>query len=136
MEIVEAVPGWFDLAARTIEILATETFRPKDRDALTVPLTDQFVDFLKRWGLRSPFVLQPDVTHGSHRYRFDFRRAFGEYMKVQGVPWISPHVMRHSFASICASKASTFTESRRGSATMCASCSAIMQNSGRTIAKS
>jgi integrase len=24
-------------------------------------------------------------------------------MKAQGVPWISPHVMRHSFASICAS---------------------------------
>jgi integrase len=104
MEIVEAVPGWFDLAARTIEIRATETFRPKDRDARTVPLTDQFVDFLKHWGLRSPYVLQPDVPHGSHRYRFDFRRAFGEYMKVQGVPWISPHVMRHSFASICASK--------------------------------
>jgi integrase len=101
---LEAVPGWFDLAARTVEIRATETFRPKDRDARTVPLTDQFVDFLKRWGLRSPYVLQPDVTHGSHRYRFDFRRAFGEYMKVQGVPWISPHVMRHSFASICASK--------------------------------
>jgi integrase len=54
--------------------------------------------------LRSPYVLQPDVVHGSHRYRFDFRRAFGDYMKAQGVPWISPHVMRHSFASICASK--------------------------------
>ena len=104
MEIVEARPEWFDLAARTVEIRATETFRPKDRDARTVPLTDQFVHFLKEWGLRSPYVLQPDVMHGSHRYRFDFRRAFSDYMKVQGVPWISPHVMRHSFASICATK--------------------------------
>jgi site-specific recombinase XerD len=104
MEIVEAVPEWFNLTAQTVEIRATETFRPKDRDARTVPLTDQFVDFLKRWGLRSPFVLQPNVAHGSHRYRFDFRRAFCEYMNDQGVPWISPHVMRHSFASICASK--------------------------------
>jgi integrase len=67
-------------------------------------LTDQFAEFLKRWGLRSPYVLQPDVTQGSHRYRFDFRRAFLDYMKAQGVPWISPHVMRHSFASICATK--------------------------------
>ncbi|MFL6546086.1 MAG: tyrosine-type recombinase/integrase [Candidatus Udaeobacter sp.] len=104
MEIVEAVPSWFDLSARTVEIRATETFRPKDRDARTVPLTDQFVDFLKRWGLRSPYVLQPAVTHGSHRYRFDFRRAFSDYMNAQEVPWITPHVMRHSFASICASK--------------------------------
>lgn len=104
MEIVEAVPEWFNLAARTVEIRATATFRPKDRDARTVPLTDQFAEFLKQYGLRAPYVLQPDVAHGSHRYRFDFRRAFSEYMKAQAVPWISPHVMRHSFASICASK--------------------------------
>jgi site-specific recombinase XerD len=104
LEIIEAVPEWFNLSARTVEIRATATFRPKDRDARTVPLTDQFAEFLKRWGLRSPYVLQPDVVQGSHRYRFDFRRAFSDYMKAQGVPWISPHVMRHSFASICASK--------------------------------
>jgi site-specific recombinase XerD len=61
LEIVEAVPEWFNLSARTVEIRATATFRPKDRDARTVPLTE-------------------------------------------GVPWVTPHVMRHSFASICASK--------------------------------
>jgi site-specific recombinase XerD len=40
LEIVEAVPEWFNLTARTLEIRATATFRPKDRDARTVPLTD------------------------------------------------------------------------------------------------
>lgn len=104
LEIVEAVPEWFNLSRKTVEIRATATFRPKDRDARTVPLTDQFVEFLKRWGLRSPHLLHPEVTHGRHRYRFDFRRAFSDYMNAQGVPWLSPHVMRHSFASICASK--------------------------------
>lgn len=104
LEIVEAVPEWFNLSARTVEIRQTPTFRPKDRDARTVPLTDQFAEFLKRWGLGAPYVLQPDVVQGKHRYRFDFRRAFADYMKAEGVPWISPHVMRHSFASICAAK--------------------------------
>ena len=65
LEIVEAVPEWFNLPRRTVEIRATATFRPKDRDARTVPLTDQFAEFLKRYGLRSPYVLQPDVTHES-----------------------------------------------------------------------
>ncbi|MFZ3375037.1 MAG: tyrosine-type recombinase/integrase [Chthoniobacterales bacterium] len=104
LEIIEAVPEWFNLSRKTVEIRATATFRPKDRDARTVPLTDPFVEFLKRWGLRSPYLLQPDVVQRNHRYRFDFRRAFSDYMNAQGVPWISPHVMRHSFASICASK--------------------------------
>lgn len=104
MEIVEAVPQWFNLAAKTVEIRATATFRPKDRDARTVPLTDQFAEFLQSYGLRSPFVLKPDVEHGKHRYRYDFRRPFFDYMRDQGVAWISPHVMRHSFASICAMK--------------------------------
>lgn len=71
LAIVEAVPEWFNLSARIVEIRATSTFRPKDRDAQTVPLTDQFADFLKGYGLRSPYVLQPDITHGKHRYRFD-----------------------------------------------------------------
>ena len=86
LEIVEAVPEWFNLEARTLEIRTTATFRPKDRDARTVPLTDQFVEFLKTYGLRSPYVLQPDVVQGSHRYRFDFRRAFNDYMVAEGVP--------------------------------------------------
>jgi hypothetical protein len=46
------VPEWFDLGAKTIEIRATATFGPKDRDARTVPLTDQFADVLRHYGLR------------------------------------------------------------------------------------
>ena len=104
LEIIEAVPEWFNVPARTLEIRATATFRPKDRDARTVPLPDQFAEFLQSYGLSSPYVLQPNVVHGKHRYRFDFRRAFSGYMKGRGVLWLSPRVMRHSFASICASK--------------------------------
>ena len=103
-EIIEAIPEWFNLSRKTLEIRATDTFRPKDRDARTVPLTDQFVEFLQQYGLRKPFVLKPDVEQGKFRYRYDFRRPFSEYMAAQDVPWITPHVMRHSFASICAMK--------------------------------
>ena len=103
-EIIEAIPEWFNLSRKTLEIRATATFRPKDRDARTVPLTDQFAEFLQSYGLRKPFVLKPEVEQGKFRYRYDFRRPFTDCMAEQGVPWITPHVMRHSFASICAMK--------------------------------
>lgn len=109
LEIVEAVPEWFNLSTRTVEIRATSTFRLNDRDARTVPLTDQFADFLKSYDLRSPYVLHPGIAHGKHRYRFDFRRSFSDYMKAQGVAWIGPHVMRNSFASICATGGVDYT---------------------------
>ena len=67
-------------------------------------LADQFAEFLKDYGLHSPYVLRPDVVQGKYRYCFDFCRPFSDYMKAQGVPRITPHVMRHSFASIGASK--------------------------------
>jgi integrase len=91
LEIVEARPEWFNLRARTLEILTTDTFRPKDRNARTVPLTDQFAEFLERYGLRAPFVQKPEVGHGRFRCRYDIRRPFMLYMKAQGVEWLAPH---------------------------------------------
>ena len=101
-EIVEARPEWFNLDRRTIEICETETFRPKDREARTVPLSKDFAKFLKRYRLQSPFMLHPEIPHGLNRYRYDFRRPFAEYMEAQGCSWVTPHVMRHTFASLFA----------------------------------
>src|SRR2546430_13815179 len=68
-EIIEARPDWFDLKDGLIQIRKTKTFRPKDRDERTIPMTGAFKAFLKTYGLRSPFMLQPDVPHGDSRYR-------------------------------------------------------------------
>jgi integrase len=47
------------------------------------------------------FALMPDVKHGRWRYRYDIRRPFTDFMRdTIGMPWVTPHVMRHSFASI------------------------------------
>lgn len=102
-EIIEARPDWFDLKQGLIHILSTPTFRPKDRDARTIPMTKAFKAFLKTYGLRSPFMLQPHVPHGESRYRFDFRRPWTEYVSEHKCPWVTPHVARHTFASLLAS---------------------------------
>jgi integrase len=103
-EIVEARPEWFDLERGALHVRATDTFRPKDREARTIPLTREFQQFLRRYGMRSPFMLRPDVRHGDARYRYDFRRPWSAFMKTQGLEWVTPHVMRHTFASLLASK--------------------------------
>jgi integrase len=102
-EIIEARPDWFDLKAGSIHVRKTDTFRPKDREDRSIPMTKAFKLFLKTYGLRSPFMLHPDVPHGKSRYRWDFRRPWAEYVAKHGCPWVTPHIARHTFASLLAS---------------------------------
>jgi len=102
-EIIEARPDWFDLKAGSIHVRKTDTFRPKDREDRSIPMTKAFKLFLKSYGLRSPFMLHPDVPHGKSRYRWDFRRPWAEYVAEHGCPWVTPHIARHTFASLLAS---------------------------------
>jgi integrase len=104
LEIVEAVPWWFDLRAGQVHMRKTPTMKFKDREERTIPLTAEFNRFLKRYGLRQPFMLHPENQHGLNRYRYDFTRPFRLYMKAQGCPWVTPHIMRHTFASLLASR--------------------------------
>ena len=111
-EITEARPEWFDLEAGMLKIAETETFKPKDREARSIPLTKEFQRFLAIYGLPKPFVLRPDKPSlpplktrkpDDPTYRYDFRRPFDDHMKAHGCPWVTPHVMRHTFASLLAS---------------------------------
>jgi len=102
-EIVEARPFWFDLNAGLLHLRKTATMNFKDREERTVPLTQQFRAFLESYGMRDPFLLRPEVKRGKSLYRYDFRRPFMLYMKAQGCPWVTPHIMRHTFASLLVS---------------------------------
>jgi len=98
-EIIEARPEWFDLKGGGVTIQPTDTFIPKDRETRTVPLTKDFLAFLKTYGLRSPFMLQPDVKHYRYKYRYDFRRPFNDYMAAKKIT-CTAHDMRRTFASL------------------------------------
>ena len=102
-EIVEARPEWFNLKQGVIHIRRTETFRPKDREDRFVPMRKSFKAFLKKYGVRSPFMLHPEVPHGKSRYRWDFRRPWAEHVAKHNYSWVTPHIARHTFASLLAS---------------------------------
>jgi integrase len=48
-------------------------------------------------------MLHPDVPRGKSRYRWDFRRPWSEYVAKQNCSWVTPHIARHTFASLLAS---------------------------------
>lgn len=102
-EIMEARPFWFDLDGGMLHLRKTSTMQFKDREERAIPMSKESVAFMRRYGLHAPFVLKPEVAHGKSRYRYDFRAPFDAYMKAQGAEWVTPHIMRHTFASLLAS---------------------------------
>lgn len=108
-EIIEARPEWFDLNAGLLHITKSETWMPKDKEERTIPLTKAFKEFLVnemkgKEGLPKPYIIAPSRVRRKSRYRYDFRKPFAEYMVKMDCPWVTPHVMRHTFASLLASR--------------------------------
>jgi integrase len=102
-EIIEARPFWFDVPNRQIHLRKHDGIQFKDREERSLPLTEEFALFLKGYGLRDPYMLRPEVAKGKSLYRYDFDRPFNDYMKRQGMEWVTTHTMRHTFASLLAS---------------------------------
>ena len=108
-EIIQARPGWFDLEQGLLHITHTADWQTKDKDERTIPLTQAFRDFMQNEmggaaGLPAPFIIAPKKVQGRARYRYDFRKPFEVYMAAQHCAWVTPHVMRHTFASLLASR--------------------------------
>jgi len=103
-EIIQCRPDWFNLGLGTLTVpVRTETFRSKNSKSRTIPLTSEFQQFLKEYGLQSPFMLRPDVKQGHSLFRYDYDRPFHACVNAVGLPWVTSHVMRHTFASLLAS---------------------------------
>lgn len=103
-EIVNARWAWLDFKVGTINIPAEDgPFRTKSRRPRFVPLHKDLRTILKR--LR-PRELEPDAyiietwcRRGTNFYRWDCRRPFSAVVNAAGVPWCTPHILRHTFAS-------------------------------------
>jgi integrase len=104
LEIIEAVPSWFDLTLSLIHIDSTPTFVPKDRERRTVPLTDEFRTFLiDTYGLPAPFMFRPEQKHGRSVYRADFRKRFNTHLAKLHLSRFTFHDLRRTFASLLVS---------------------------------
>lgn len=107
LEIIEARPEWFRLSGSgqrgCVKIGETDTYRPKDKEERTVPLTAEFEAFLRRylptlpdgavWCIRPKEAKKPRAIR-----RTSFARGFTLFMAARGEK-CSPHDMRRSFVS-------------------------------------
>lgn len=120
-EVIEARPGWFDMEQKLIHIQKTPTFEPKGRENRTVPMTDEFHQWLTEVYLvqppftaasgetwmggkfgKKPFMMVPEVKHGKYRYRYDFRKAYDKLVSDCGLE-VTFHDLRRTFASLLVS---------------------------------
>jgi integrase len=102
-EISMAKVFWFDLDHGLIHAqnMPDEEFTLKDRDNRTIDMTDEFKVFLAEYlKARKPedFVLRPQKSKGTWKYRYDFSRMVEGHFRNVGVK-CSLHDMRRSFAS-------------------------------------
>lgn len=99
-EVVQSQPHWFNLQNQTLSVLRSSEWDTKDHTDRDIPLTNQFTNFLISYGLRSPFMIAPNkLSARRHRYRFDFKRRFQNYVARQNVA-ITFHDCRRTFASL------------------------------------
>lgn len=108
LEIIEARRSWFDLEAGLLHVQKTDTFTPKDRDHRTIPLTEEFAQFLRGYVKTLPagavYMLAPRAAQGRARYRFDFRKRFEAVAQQCGLEDLTFHDLRRTFASLLVSR--------------------------------
>ena len=105
-EISEAISAWFQTPG-IVHLHNSEEYEFKDGDDRFIPLTNRFAEFLKNYGMPTPYMLAPWKTEkGVGRYRYDFRRPFEDHiakvseMSGKDLSWVTIQTMRHTFASL------------------------------------
>jgi integrase len=89
-----------DLRRKLIVVTNDEHFRTKSGRSRTVPICQDLWTILGRYRRRRGWLLWPRQTAKVLGPRFDTRRLVVSIGKEAGVPWLRPHTMRHTFATL------------------------------------
>lgn len=117
MEITQARRHWFQIDGDNhyLEVKRAEgkllragerPFKIKSSDERSIPISKSFKAFLQTY-LSSDlnpldFILRPSIHCGKGLYRTSFARDLKAFVYSQKLPWVTPHTMRRTFASILA----------------------------------
>lgn len=92
-----------DLKQRVCHIVNQAEFTTKNAKNRAIPICDELVDVLDLYPRTAGFVLKPRLQFRTSRYRWEYRKLFTNLVQEAKLPgWVSPHVLRHTFASLAA----------------------------------
>ncbi|MES2995865.1 MAG: tyrosine-type recombinase/integrase [Verrucomicrobiota bacterium] len=104
-EMLAMTPEWIDmrggqLHVQEVRMNGTTVWRPKDKEVRTIPLHPRLKAFLKKYGMKRPWMLAQKRTKmpAAPAVRYDARAAFYRVVKMAGASG-SLNTLRHSFAS-------------------------------------
>lgn len=100
-EAINARWEWYDLDKGLIHIAEGHGWKPKTGNR-TLPLHSRLHEILTLYGPPQSgqgYLVAPEKGVGTYRYRFDIRKTFAAVAAAAKVEGMTPHVLRHTFAS-------------------------------------
>jgi integrase len=99
-EIANARWEWFDFRHKLVTLSSHGRFTLKDSETRTVPLHSKLASILEPHSHKEGYLFVPEKQHDAkYGYRYDFKKEFEEVCRKADVSWVTPHVLRHTFAS-------------------------------------
>ena len=98
-EIGHARWEWIDFDRKTITLSPHGDFHLKTSECRTIPLHDKLDETLLQEKQPDGYIFFPDRTTYEGFYRYDFKKGFAAVCKEAGLDWVTPHTLRHTFAS-------------------------------------
>jgi integrase len=97
-EVVAARWEWIDWNAKTLTVTQGDGFTTKSRRDRALPLHSKLVAILEPHQRPTGYIYAPDKV-GAGKYRVDFQRPFRDVRMAAGLEWVTPHLLRHSWAT-------------------------------------
>jgi integrase len=99
-EIINVQWSWIDWKRKILAVRQDAHFTTKNKKDREIPLSPSLAKILKPFKSETGFIYRPEKKAGVNRhYRTDFKKAFANVSNKAGLQWVTPHILRHSFAT-------------------------------------
>jgi integrase len=91
--------SWIDLERGTMRRRAPRTSETKNKRTPPIPIPRKLLHFLRRWKHGDAGRTKYVVHYNGAQIKRDVHTAWGNAKKRAGLPWLHPHILRHTAAT-------------------------------------